>query len=434
MKEKFFILSLISIILLGLSNGDLVGLISILIVTLIIFILAVRRPSVALILYVALIIRVSLIFLSNHSIELPDSSGDAYWFEIQAYEWSQLGFPNVLYSFTGFDPTFQTNITMAAFKSSFFISYIVAIFYALTERSIMLGQSISLLFGTLSVLMSFIVSQKIWGKNIAIKVGWFVALFPSLILYSALIMREAYICFFLLLALNYIVDWSRTGSLKSLFLIILNFFVTMFFHGGMIVGLIMFLLFFFLKSILDLLRQLNNFTIKLKSFLPLIFLSFLTLYYFTNNIYIPKIGKISDVSELKKEILKKNIVTHRGSAKYPDWVIAKSENELFYKLPLKTIYFIFSPFPWDVKKISHLIGVFDGFLHILLVYCIFLNRKAIWADPALRIIISILLVYLFVYGVAVGNFGTGLRHRAKFVVMFILLAAPLLPKFSFYKK
>ena len=79
-------------------------------------------------------------------------------------------------------------------------------------------------------------------------------------------------------------------------------------------------------------------------------------------------------------------------------------------------------------------GVLDGFLHILLVYYIFRNRKVIWADPALKIIISILIVYLFVYGIAVGNFGTGLRHRAKFIVMFILLAAPLLPKLSFSKK
>ena len=103
-------------------------------------------------------------------------------------------------------------------------------------------------------------------------------------------------------------------------------------------------------------------------------------------------------------------------------------------MPIKTIYFIFSPFPWDIKKPSHLMGVFDGFLHILLVYCIFLNRKAIWADPALRIILLILLTYLLVYGVAVGNFGTGIRHRAKFVFIFVLLAAPFLPKFTFFRK
>ena len=39
---------------------------------------------------------------------------------------------------------------------------VIAILYALTERSVMLGQSISLLFGTLSVLMSWILAQKIW--------------------------------------------------------------------------------------------------------------------------------------------------------------------------------------------------------------------------------------------------------------------------------
>ena len=103
-------------------------------------------------------------------------------------------------------------------------------------------------------------------------------------------------------------------------------------------------------------------------------------------------------------------------------------------MPIKAMYFIFSPFPWEIKKTSHLLGMIDGFLHIFLVYLIIQNRKAIWADPTLRIIFFILLTYLLVYGVAVGNFGTGIRHRAKFIFMFILLAAPLLPKFTFSRK
>ena len=107
---------------------------------------------------------------------------------------------------------------------------------------------------------------------------------------------------------------------------------------------------------------------------------------------------------------------------------------MIYKIPIKAMYFIFSPFPWDVKKSSHLIGMFDGFLHFFLVYLIFLNRKIIWADPALRIIFLMLLAYLVIYGVAIGNFGTGIRHRTKFIAMFILLAAPLLPKFTFSRK
>tara|TARA_B100000767_G_scaffold143773_1_gene135693 strand:+ start:705 stop:1946 length:1242 start_codon:yes stop_codon:yes gene_type:complete len=410
------------------------GLISILIVTLVVVFLARRWPSAAPILYVALAVRAFVIVMGNNFITLPDTTGDAYWFEIQAYEWSLLGFPDVLYSFEGFDPTFEKDVSMSAFKSSFFVSYIIAILYSLSERSVMMAQSISLLFGTLSVLMSWTLAQKLWDNRTAMKVGWFVALFPSLILYSALVMREIYVCFFLLVALNYVVDWSRTGSLKSFFLVILNFMIGMVFHGGVIVGLIVFLVIFSLKHIKELFKKILNGFILYKPFIGFALIATFIAYNGVSNIYIPKIGTITNFDKLKKNILYKNIVTHRGDAKYPDWIIAKSANELIYKMPIKAMYFIFSPFPWDVKKSSHLIGMFDGFLHIFLVYLIFLNRKIIWADPALRIIFLMLLAYLVIYGVAIGNFGTGIRHRTKFIAMFILLAAPLLPKFTFSRK
>ena len=48
--------------------------------------------------------------------------------------------------------------------------------------------------------------------------------------------------------------------------------------------------------------------------------------------------------------------------------------------------------------------------------------------PTLKIILILLLAYLVVYGIGVGNFGTGIRHRSKFAIIFIILAAPLLPK------
>ena len=61
MKKNIFILLIISIILLSLANGDIVGLTGILTVTLIVFFLAKRWPSAAPILYVALILRTLLI-------------------------------------------------------------------------------------------------------------------------------------------------------------------------------------------------------------------------------------------------------------------------------------------------------------------------------------------------------------------------------------
>ena len=414
-------LLLILITFLIFAKTDLIGFCSILIVTLIIYFLAQFWPSVAKILYVALSIRMLLIFLDGNFITLPDGAGDAYYFELHAYEFSKKGFPNVLYELPGFE-------------ESFFISYIIGILYSLTDRSLLMAQSISLLLGTSVVLLSWILAEKLWDKSTAMKVGWFTALFPTLILYSCILMREMYVVFFLLLALNHVVDWFHTGSIKSFCLVIVSFMAGTTFHGGVFVGLIVFVIIVLLIKIKNIFRKLFNGLISLNSLIFLVLLGTAAVYVFSSGFHIPKIGQVNDFDYIKKNLLKKNMVTHRGAAKYPSWTIAKSEGELIYKFPVRFVYLIFSPFPWDVKKKSHLVGMFDSFFYMFFVYLIFRNRKVVWADPILRTILLILFTYLIVYGISVANFGTGIRHRLKFVVMFILLAGPLLPRFNFSRK
>ena len=106
---------------------------------------------------------------------------------------------------------------------------------------------------------------------------------------------------------------------------------------------------------------------------------------------------------------------------------------MIYKGPIRSVYVVFAPFPWDIIKAKHLIGMFDAFLYMYLSFLIFKNRKLIWRDKTLGIILIILLSYIFVFGIGVGNFGTGIRHRSKFAIMFIILAAPFLKKFIFFK-
>ena len=67
-------------------------------------------------------------------------------------------------------------------------------------------------------------------------------------------------------------------------------------------------------------------------------------------------------------------------------------------------------------------------------FLILRNRKIIWNDLALRTIILILIFYVFAFGIVVGNFGTAIRHRAKFIIMAISIIAPFLPQFTLSKK
>ena len=398
---------------------NIIGLNSFLIVILIFLFLAKRYPYLAKIIYVALTIRILFVFFHYNVAPLPDSIGDAANFEIKAYKWSKDGFLNTIANYPG--------------PSSYFISWIIAILYSIFDRSELMALSLSLLFGMGSIILACSIAAKLWSKEIAVRVGWVAALFPALILYSCLVLREVYVCFFLLVAINGCVDWIRNKNIKSLILIIAGFVSATYFHGAMFIGLIIFFLIIFFENIKIFLLNLLKLKINIKNFFFTLSIIILAAVFISKDIKIPKIGSINKFS-FKEKILEKNRDYDLGTAKYPNWLVAKSGIEIIYKAPIRIIYFTFSPFLWDIKKISHTLGMFDGLMYIYLVYLIYLNRKKILSDQVLKTIFLILLSYLIVYGISVGNFGTGLRHRSKFVILFILLAAPYLPKFIFSKK
>jgi hypothetical protein len=399
---------------------NLVGFISILVLILITLTMGLRWPAISRVLLIALAVRLIFLFINNHIFYLPDGDMDAKNFEQFAWKLSQDGFYNNFNNYSGPD--------------AYFISFMLAIPYSLFGRSILLVQSLSILFGIGSVFLGWLVAKKLWNNYTAIKVAWSIALFPSIISYSVLTMREVYVTFFLLLAIYGIVGWIRINNLKSFFFIFIGFIGATFFHGSSIIGLFIFLLIIALENLKNAFTLILKGRINLKILSIIIFSSFILVLYFTNKISLPYVQTFEKSINLKFLIDTVINLKVKGSAAYPEWTKVGSQIELIYKIPIRSLYFIFSPFPWDVSKTSHLIGVLDSFLYMILVYLIFCNRKVIWNDPSLRIILIILISYIIIYGVGVSNFGTGIRHRSKFAIEFILLAAPLIPRFIFFKK
>ena len=119
-----------------------------------------------------------------------------------------------------------------------------------------------------------------------------------------------------------------------------------------------------------------------------------------------------------------------GEAAYPNWLIMDSISELFYKGPIRMIYFLFSPFPWDISKSEHIIGLIDGLFYMFIFYFVITNIKEIWRNRFLRIIFFILIFYVFIFGIGVGNFGTNVRHRSKFIILLLVLIAPYIQIFK----
>jgi hypothetical protein len=399
--------------------ADLIGFTAIAFLSLMTLLIAIYYPGISKIIVIALTVRLSFLLVGHYIIPLPDSGADAMGFEWGAWNMAKNGFINAIKWYPG--------------PNEFFHQWIISIPYSLLGRSVLLMQSISLFFGLYCVLLGWLLSKKLWGNYVATQVGWTLALFPPLVLYSVLPLREVFCSFFLLVAMYGIVNWYKIRSYKSIFISILGFTGATFFHGVLFIGGIVFSIIILLENYKASIKILFNKRLNLKALIFLILLIIFYYYLLSNKITFPYFGTLEKLINL--DWLRESInVRLRGEASYPDWIAIKSNTEFIYKSFVRMLYFLFSPFPWNIEKLSHLLGMFDSFLYMILAYLIFNNRETIWKDSASRTIMIILLCYIFVYGLGVSNFGAGVRHRSKFVIIMILLAAPLIPRFIFFKE
>ena len=417
-------------------SQNLLGWIFLLLIVFGTFLVCKKYPKTKNFLFVALFLRSFCVILDQYFLTLPGSTGDAFGFEKKAFFYSQ---------------EFGLKIILDIFQlDSYFISGLISIFYTLLDRSVMMAKMFSVGFGTAAVFLIYHLTRIIWGSRTALKAGWFAALFPSLILYSAIILREVYVLFFLTYALIGCVSFIDKNKFVDFIKSIFGFFIAALFHGPMILGLFIFLMYVFFK----ILKQ-NNYFLRFKKkniylifLLPVILIPIIT--FFLGYYSIPKIGNIknfgdftdknkTNIQSIKERIIWKIEKATRSSndndsgAGYPSWTKPKDIIEIIYLTPVRMFYFLYAPFPWDIKRFTHLIGLFDAILYIYLSFCILRNRKILYKNPKTYFLIMILMTYIFVYSFGVGNFGSAIRHRLKFIGIFIAIAAPRIAKIKFSK-
>lgn len=177
---------------------------------------------------------------------------------------------------------------------------------------------------------------------------------------------------------------------------------------------------FFVSLIKKTLIQLYHFRFDIYSFLFFFILLIPIILFFTESIKIPYLSNIYDFD---KHLYRLNVGI-RGNAQYPEFLYINNYYEFFTKILLKIFYFLYSPFVWDIKTPHHFLGYFDGILYFILTIYLIKNWPDIKKSPLLKIFFLMLVSFIIIYALAVGNFGTGFRHRSKFLIMFIILVAP----------
>ena len=381
------------------------------------------NPLLKNIIWIGALLRILAALIHFFIFQLPDGKIDAVKFENYTWSFSQMPFNDYILSF-------KTNTLALTF------TWVLSLIYRLFGRSPLLLQCISIFFGVLCILLvyklSFLLSN---NEKKAKQSAWILAVFPTVILYNSLILREVFVMFFLLLAFIYFAKWHISKNVNYGILTLVCFIPLYYLHSALILGGVTFFAIFFIESIgfFKVRYRQNKFSIIhaiLLSFTPLV-----TLYLFTilPGIKIPYLGKFDDIFTFSR-ILFQTKVTSLGGSVYPDWLSPKSPLDFFLLIIPRLGYLLFSPFIWDLRAINHLLGFVDGLLYLFVFYWI---AKGILFEKHKQIITRILIILiplLVVYSWGVGNFGTALRHRVKFIPVFIAISTIYVPKITLTKK
>jgi len=413
----------------------LLGLASVFLITLICFR---RQQEIYVVLAVACIARTASVLFHQYVTPLPDGIGDAYGFEAMAWDYLIHG------PYTGSDSVpGQKILGSCAYTglvrsqcslwfhypgpNSDFYPWLMSLVYLITGRSFLLLQSISVFVGVLSVYATWLLGSEIWGQRAGRRAAWVMALFPTVVMYSALPLREVYLVCLLMFGLVWVARWVRQGRVKHAIWAFLLFGIGIFFHGSIFLVALAFLMVIASKISWQGARSFLQGRLRLTALAGLLVIAGGVAFWSISGSGIDKLGRLSDLYDLDKWVYESQkryyADGHQGNAVYPEWTIPETVGDLVWAVPLKITYLLFSPFPWDIKTPSHLIGLIDSLLYLGLVIIIFRNIKTIWRNEAARTVLLVILPFVFAYGIGTSNFGTSLRHRAKFVGVLIVLAS-----------
>jgi 4-amino-4-deoxy-L-arabinose transferase-like glycosyltransferase len=402
---------------------SILGLIGLGIVIIVTYLIGFKFPNLKVIIWVASIIRIISVLIHEYIVKLPDGTKDAIRFEASVWKYSQLPFIDFLYSF---------NSVSKAYTFTWFLSF----FYRIFGRSTLLLESVHIIIGLACILLVYKLSWLLSGSALKSKQSAVIfAFYPTIILYSVIILREVYIVFFILLISLFIVKWLKSNQIKFSLVSLLLFVPLYFLHGGLLVGAGMVFIILSYSSLKDIYNSFKNNHILVPQ-IVFVFFALITIGIAINKLStlnIPYLGNITNIFSLSRIVFQAE-VTNIGGSVYPGWLIPNSISSFFLLIFPRLVYFLFSPFIWDIKAINHLLGLVDGIMILFLFYFIIKGLLLKKLNNFVSILLIILIPLLITYSWGVGNFGTALRHRVKFIPVFIAISTIYVPKITLTKK
>jgi len=409
----------------------MVAAITLLSVFFLIYLVSVKNKPIFNILMLALILRMVAALVHLYLFKLPVGLHDAVAFE-------QIAWDIVVDADGVFHDLLNSYQRHVRYNYSWGYAFFLSVLYYVFGREPIILQSVSVFIGVLVVFMTWKITLRVWGNEAAGKrAAFLVAIFPPMIMYSAVTMREIIIIFFIQLALILIIEYLHSEKIKKLMLSMGAVLPHFFLHNPAIIGLMIgyvyvlyprfkrYVFSFFRGKAVGLAVVVGGVfvTLLLMSSIEGLLRSGIT------------VGYIGNVSEFGLD----NIVsytrnTNYGNAVYPDFVVPDDVSGLFYLFPARLMYFLYSPFPWDIYSPRHIVGMVDALLYVYLTYVLLSNWSSIRGNKAALFCVFLFIVLVSIYSFGVGNFANAMRHRLKFMFLLLIAVSPFIKGLKIYNK
>lgn len=290
--------------------------------------------------------------------------------------------------------------------------------YQLLGHCRLVAQYINVLFGmgVLICIYSCLDSIKV-NRKTTIRTMWIAALFPHLIIFSGILLREAWCEFFIILSLVFFLRWFKTGKMYFALVSTLPVLAATWMHSGCIGVLAGYAMAYALYD-----AKRNQFSFSGRAIgggiIVLLLIGFVTAY---SNLFLAKFG---DFNPLDEGDMIEKINYSSGQSAYLTWLNANSLVLSYLFSPLKMFYFLFSPIPLDWRGVGDVIAFgMDGVGYFYFVYAIvrFLrSRVESSAKPLTKMLFTAVLLHTFIFALGTYNSGTAIRHRAKILPVLLI--------------
>ena len=251
---------------------------------------------------------------------------------------------------------------------------------------------------------------------------WVMALMPNFIIFSAILLREAWIEFFIALSLLFFVRWflQKGIGLLDAALSIACVFAAAYMHAGAIATAVGYMIAFIIYR-----PSQKRVRFSFVSILFIAAAAAATAIYAANLDLLG--GKFADIEEFDEELIESGLsdLESRGNSAYLQWLDISSPAAGIAALPLRIFYFMFSPIPFDWRGVNDIAAfLFDSLIYLLmLIFC--LRRKAV--EPVMKhlrtFLLTALLLAATIFSVGTFTAGTAIRHRAKFLSIAVVAYA-----------